>query len=114
MHATTTNDETLVFNGILTHFVYNPINTDKNLMPDKDKDGGKWRSYIKENLFKHKENNDYVNSYNFVNNEKYNEDSLNNMINSSWYTNFGGNWICQIQQFRNNPKFLKIQDVRKN
>ena len=93
--------ETLVFNGILTYFVYNPINTDNNLMPDKDKDkdGDKWRSYIKENLFKHKENNDYVNSYNFVNNEKYNEESLNNMINSTWYTNFGGNWICQIQQF---------------
>ena len=91
--------ETLVFNGIFTHFVYNPINSDKNLMPNKDKDGNKWRSYIKENLFKHKENNDYVNSYNFVNNEKYNEDSLNNMINSTWYTNFGGNWICQIQQF---------------
>lgn len=91
--------ETLVFNGILTHFVYNPINTDKNLMPDKNKDSNKWYSYIKENLFKHKENNDYVNSYNFVNNEKYNEESLNNMINSTWYTNFGGNWICQIQQF---------------
>lgn len=91
--------ETLVFNGMLTYFVYNPINTDKNLMPDKDKDGNKWRSYIKENLFKHKENNDYINSYNFINNEKYNEVSLNNMIDSSWYTNFGGNWICQIQQF---------------
>jgi len=91
--------ETLVFNGIFTYFVYNPINSDKNLMPDKDKDGNKWRNYIKENLFKHKENNDYINSYNFVNNEKYNNESLDNMINSSWYTNFGGNWICQIQQF---------------
>lgn len=91
--------ETLVFNGIFTHFVYNPINSDKNLMPDKDKDGYNWRSFIKENLFEHKINNDYINSYNFINNEKYNEDSLKYIIDSYWYTNFGGNWICQIQQF---------------
>lgn len=91
--------ETLVINGIFTYFIYNPINTDEQLMPNKNKDSKKWFSYIKNNIFTHNPNNDYIDSYNFVNNEKYNKITLNNLIESTWYVNFGANWICQIQQF---------------
>ena len=121
--------ESLVINGILTKFVYNPINTDIKLMPNKNKENNKWEKHLKDNLFKHDLDNDYINSFSFLNNKKlcyqklvrdYNENSdikmsctktikniksnikyscIDTIKNSIWYKGFGGDWICQIQQY---------------
>ena len=103
--------ETLVINGILTKFVYNPINTDNNILPDKNKESEKWEKHLKDNLFTHDITNDYDKSYNFLNNKRLDNQKLvknrngieysciDTMKNSIWYKGFGGDWICQIQQF---------------
>ena len=104
--------ETFVINGIFTKFVYNPINTDTLLMPDKNKNTKLWEQHIKDNFYKHDINNKYNEAYNFLNNKMYDqqkliknkktgidETSLETIKNSLWFTGFGADWICQIQQY---------------
>jgi hypothetical protein len=105
--------ETLVLNGILTKFVFNPINTNAALMPDKNKDNKGWEKHLKSNLFTHNKNNNYHESYSFLNNKRLDQQKLiegypdsnikysclDTIKNSIWYKGFGGDWICQIQQY---------------
>lgn len=65
--------ETLIYNGMLTYFEFNPSNT-INI-------------------------NKYGNGYNFLNNKKINEhyDYEKTVTNTRWYNNFGANWVAQIQ-----------------
>jgi hypothetical protein len=119
--------ETLVYNGMLTYFKYNPRITDNNIIPNKNKEYKKWEKYMLENVTL----NEYKDSYHFFSNKKYSnefseeykEDTKNNKINkdninpllsiipikkinsldiikkSRWYTNFGSDWIAQIQLY---------------
>lgn len=92
--------ETLIINGLLTEYKWNPdivipvydrtLNIQKNPIKIQDK---------------------YRDSFNFINNTSYNNcknviDKNNKEItcitsieNSRWFSLFGGNWICQIQQY---------------
>jgi len=87
--------ETLVYNGMLTYFKYNPKVTDNNIIPNKNKEFSKWKNHILENI----KLIDYENAYHFFTNKKYknHENSLELIKNSLWYTNFGADWIAQIQ-----------------
>jgi hypothetical protein len=89
--------ETLIQNGILTYVKYNPKVTDKTIIPDKNKRNRDWRNYITNNI-------DIANNmdgYHFLNNMKFKH--INNYeINIKkhlWFTNFGGDWVAQIQTF---------------
>ena len=44
---------------------------------------------------------EYNESYHFIDNKKYklHENSLDIIKNSKWYTGYGADWICQIQQY---------------
>ena len=91
--------ETLVVNGIFTRFIFNPINTDKQRMPDREKNTEIWKQYIIDNLFYHNKQNKYIESYNFINNQQLTKENFNIMMETNWFNNFGSDWICQIQQF---------------
>ena len=89
--------ECLVYNGILTYFKYNPEATNKLLLPDKNKENDKWKQMIlsKVSLEPFRE------AYHFLDNKQYGlHDNLLDVVKKSlWYTNFGADWICQIQVF---------------
>ena len=90
--------ETMIYNGILTYFKYNPKLTDLKILPNKNEKYLEWKETIKRNL----EITKYLNSYNFLNNMKLS--SIPNyyeilMKEIFWITNFGANWIAQIQTF---------------
>jgi hypothetical protein len=88
--------ETLVYNGVLTYFKYNPSLTNKSKIPNKNTNFSEWDAYMKSNVTM----KGYVDSYHFLDNKKYNKHSeINKIIESLWFTNFGGDWIAQIQQF---------------
>jgi hypothetical protein len=92
---------TLVYNGIFTYFKYNPILTDNTIIPDKNKNYIKWKTYIldKVNI------NPYSKSYHPFSNTMLetkiyeNNNTIENIKKSLWYTNFGANWIAQIQLY---------------
>ena len=102
---------TLIYNGILTQFIYNPEITSKIELPDKNKDFLKYRNHIKDRL-KIKE---YEYSYNFLSNTAYINipNSCENIKNSFWYGNFGGDWVAQIQIYHHfiNQRFMIITAV---
>ncbi len=85
--------ETLIYNGMLTYFVYNPDLTNESVVPNKNE----WRKHVnsKVNINEHK------NGYNFLNNKKikYHDNYEKNVKNTRWYFNFGANWVAQIQIF---------------
>jgi hypothetical protein len=99
--------ETLVYNGMLTYFKYNPKITDNNIIPNKNKEYKKWEKYMLKNVTL----NEYSNSYHFFSNKKYShENSYDDILKTSktcidiikdskWYTNFGSDWIAQIQLY---------------
>ena len=102
--------ETLIINGILNEFIFNPILTDKNNpeLPDKNKNNIEWQNYMKNNIKKNALK--YNESYNYINNTKYTEcKSINKdgkyilsfdyLMESMWVVLFGADWLCQIQQF---------------
>jgi DNA-binding CsgD family transcriptional regulator len=64
--------ETLVYNGILTYFKYNPNITDNNLIPNKNKEYKKWEKYMLENVSL----DEYKDSYHFFSNKKYSNEDL--------------------------------------
>jgi hypothetical protein len=102
---------TLIYNGILTQFIYNPEITSKTELPDKNKELVKYRNHIK-NRLKIKE---YEYSYNFLSNTAYINipNSCENIKNSFWYGNFGGDWVAQIQIYHHfiNQRFMIITAV---
>ena len=88
--------ETLIINGILTFCKFNPKITDNNLLPSKT-ETAKRNNLIIANL----EIKNYENSYHFLDNKKL---SLHNNFSkivgeTTWFTNFGGDWMAQIQIF---------------
>lgn len=89
--------ECLVYNGILTYFKYNPDVTDKTQLPDKNKRYADWSKVLlsKISLEPYKE------AYHFLDNKKLelHNGLLEEVKKSKWYTNFGADWICQIQVF---------------
>jgi hypothetical protein len=89
--------ETLIINGILSEFKYNPVVTDSKKLPDKNKNNDKWKDEIKKNINIEK----YKKSYNFLSNTLLEEtpEYYENVKKSMWYTNFGGDWIAQIQMY---------------
>ena len=90
--------ETLVINGIFTYFVYNPLITNNEILPNKNTETKKRREHIKTNLLKTINKTNSIDAYNFINNKKYNKETFDIMFGRDWYNNFGSNWICQIQQ----------------
>ena len=102
---------TLIINGILTEFIYNPEITSKYELPDKNIDKNKYENHIKDRL----KIFEYENSYNFLSNTPYSEipNSCENIKNSFWYGNFGGDWVAQIQIYHHfiNQRFMIITAV---
>jgi hypothetical protein len=102
---------TLIYNGILTEFIYNPEITNKNELPDKNNELNNYIKKIKDKL-KIKE---YEDSYNFLSNTQYKNipNSCENIKNSFWYDNFGGDWVAQIQIYHHfiNQRFMIITAV---
>jgi hypothetical protein len=89
--------ECLVYNGILTYFKYNPEATDNTLLPDKNKFKEQWQKQ----LLSHIKIENYQESYHFLDNKKLrlHEGLIKKVKDSKWYTNFGADWIAQIQVF---------------
>lgn len=100
--------ETLVLNGMLSYFNFNPKATDSKLMPDKNSDILAWRKYILNQV----DITPYAESYNFLSNKKLSTTPyyFELVKNSLWYTNFGGNWVAQLQMFYHlvNQRLLMI------
>jgi hypothetical protein len=89
--------ECLVYNGIFTYFKYNPEATDNKILPDKNKFKAEWQKKLLEKVSL----KEYENSYHFLDNTqlRLHEKLLDLVKNSKWYTNFGADWIAQIQVF---------------
>lgn len=93
--------ETMVYNGIFTYFKYNPLLTDNNIIPDKNKNFLEWKKYMLNNI----DIKPYSKSYHQFSNTTLetkiypNIDTLEIIKNSMWYTNFGANWVAQIQLY---------------
>jgi hypothetical protein len=90
--------QTLVYNGMFSYYKFNPVLTDNTLIPDKNKDFPLWAKYIKDNV----DINPYDKSYHAFSNtmlKTHGEDSIKSIKNSNWFTNFGANWIAQIQLY---------------
>jgi hypothetical protein len=100
--------ETLVLNGMLSYFKYNPSATDSKLMPDKNANFLAWRNYILDQV----DIKPYADSYNFLSNKKLSTtpDYFESVKKSLWYSNFGGNWVAQLQMLYHliNQRLLMI------
>jgi hypothetical protein len=102
---------TLIYNGILTQFIYNPEITSKYELPDKNVNKNAYVKYIKDRL----KIKNYEYSYNFLSNTLYKDipNSCEDIKNSFWYGNFGGDWVAQIQIYHHfiNQRFMIITAV---
>ena len=90
--------QTLVYNGMLSYYKYNPKMTDGNIIPNKNINKDEWESYI----FKNIDIKSYSKSYHAFSNtilEALPSNTIQTIINSKWYTNFGASWIAQIQVY---------------
>ena len=89
--------ECLVYNGIFTYFKYNPQVTDNTILPDKNKFKARWESELLSKVSLEP----YKNSYHFLDNKQLelHKGLLDMVKKSKWYTNFGADWIAQIQVF---------------
>lgn len=88
--------ETLVYNGIFTYFKYNPLVTDEAKMPNKNKEYDKWKKHMQQYVDVTK----YDDSYHFIDNQELKIHPHIDLIKQKeWYTNFGGDWICQMQLY---------------
>jgi hypothetical protein len=92
---------TLIYNGMLSYFKYNPILTDNQIIPDKNKNFLQWESYILNKV----DITPYSKSFHPFSNTMIetplypNVNTLDTIKKSMWYTNFGANWIAQIQLY---------------
>jgi len=100
--------ETMVYNGIFTYFKYNPYLTDNTKLPDKNKNFSAW----KEKIFNGVNITPYAKSYHPFSNTILDTEIkiLDIMKKSLWYTNFGANWVAQIQLYHHyiNNRILYI------
>lgn len=90
--------QTLVYNGIFTYYKYNPQMTDTKKIPNKNTENKKWSEYILNNI----DIKSYEDSYHVFSNTKLKNigpTTICTIICSKWYTNFGANWIAQIQLY---------------
>jgi hypothetical protein len=89
--------ECLVYNGILTYFKYNPQATDNEILPDKNKFKAQWEKEVLSQVSLEP----YKNAYHFLDNKQLglHEGLLDMVKKSKWYTNFGADWIAQLQVF---------------
>ena len=90
--------QTLVYNGMFTYFKYNPKLTDLTKIPNKNTNYSEWNKYILNNI----NINLYQDSYHQFSNtllRSYGEKTIESIKNSKWYTNFGADWIAQIQLY---------------
>jgi hypothetical protein len=87
--------ECLVYNGILTYFKYNPEITDNSLLPDKNKRKDDWENMLLSKITLEP----YKNAYHFLDNMLIEEHDIHKIKTSKWFSNFGADWICQIQIF---------------
>ena len=93
--------DTLIYNGMFTYFKFNPELTDSSIIPDKNKNFETWKSYILDKIII----SPYSKSFHPFSNTMLeiqiypNVDTVETMKKSMWYTNFGANWIAQIQLF---------------
>ena len=89
--------ECLVYNGILTYFKYNPQATDNAILPDKNKFKAQWEKEVLSQVSLEP----YKNAYHFLDNKQLglHEGLLDMVKKSKWYTNFGADWIAQLQVF---------------
>ena len=90
--------QTLVYNGMLSFYKFNPKMTDNNIIPNKDTNYDNWNSYILNTV----DINSFTKSFHPFSNsmlDSYNHDIVSCIKNSLWYTNFGANWIAQIQLY---------------
>jgi hypothetical protein len=98
--------ETLIYNGILTFCKYKPELTDNLILPDKNTKSDERKKVIKNKI------TIYDNSYHFLNNTKFNKinNYNNNFKEGLWSTNFGGDWMAQLQIFHHfiNQRILLI------
>jgi hypothetical protein len=87
--------QTLVYNGMLTFYKFNPKLSDSRLIPNKNTNFERWNEYILKNI----DIKMYENSYHPFSNTLLSSqtDVINTIKNSKWYTNFGADWIAQIQ-----------------
>lgn len=92
---------TLIYNGMFSYFKYNPSLTDNSILPDKNKDFPQWKSYILNNI----DISPFSKSFHPFSNTMLetqiypNVNTVDVMKNSMWYTNFGANWIAQMQLY---------------
>jgi hypothetical protein len=90
--------QTLVYNGMFNYYKHNPVLTDETKIPDKNVQYSKWEKHILGNV----DISPYSDSYNPFSNQmlKTNGDeTIETIKNSKWYTNFGANWVAQIQLY---------------
>jgi len=90
--------QTLVYNGMLSFYKYNPKMTDSSIIPNKNTQYKQWESYVLTNI----DIKSYTKSYHAFSNtmlEAHGSKTIETMVNSKWYTNFGANWIAQIQLY---------------
>ena len=90
--------QTLVYNGMLSFYKYNPIMTDSLVIPNKNRYYKQWNKHILSNV----DVKSYTQSYHAFSNtmlEAHGKQTINTIIDSKWYTNFGANWIAQIQLY---------------
>lgn len=92
---------TLIYNGMFSYFKYNPELYDNTIIPDKNKNFLQWKSYILNKI----DIKPYANSFHPFSNTMLstqiyqNIDTIETIKNSMWYTNFGANWIAQLQLY---------------
>ena len=90
--------QTLVYNGMFTYFKYNPTLTSTQIVPNKNTNYSSWEKYILSNITI----KEYLDSYHSFSNttlRSHGQTTESTITNSKWYTNFGANWIAQIQLF---------------
>ena len=90
--------QTLVYNGMLSYYKYNPTMTDGNIIPNKNTQYNEWQKHILSNV----NIKSYTKSYHAFSNtilEAHPDNTIQTIIDSKWYTNFGANWIAQIQVY---------------
>ena len=90
--------QTLVYNGMFNYYKYNPVMTDTSIIPDKNLRYDEYKSYILNNV----DIKSFEESYHQFSNTMLNhieKNTIETIEKSMWYTNFGANWIAQIQLF---------------
>ena len=90
--------QTLVTNGMFSYYKYNPILTDKSIIPDKNINFSQWLKHMESNT----DISLYSDSYNAFSNRMLKSSGtigIDAINKSGWFRNFGADWVAQIQLF---------------